>query len=230
MEAGIPKHKLSRPENYKAFSEQDFYDYLINNCLKEMYAFAQPAADYTELNLLAREGKEDKNAPFYMQHYLSDQELGCIIEKYLDIFRMKCMWNDYCDTMIDYLANGGYKDKYVEKNDDTPGFRSYEDVPAIATIIGQENADKVIEHMNLCKNFYKLNLDESRFKFTVLNIAPSTHKESVIDFWKKEGVDIEIEDRSESDIFALHYENVMPEELPEYREELEYLMKEDGKE
>lgn len=222
---GIPPHKLERPNNYKNFDKDDFWDFAISKCLEEMYAVAQPPADYNEILKLAKDKKEQKDTPFFQQHYLSEQEYTCIVNKYLDMLNIKSVWGDYTDIMIEYLKNGGYKNIYVSRDGDNPGYRSYEDVEPIINQIGEEAANKVFEYMNLCKNFYKFNRDESAFRFTISNVAPTSNAKSVKEFWKSQGVDIEIEERSEDDIFAIHYEGVMPEELKEYNEELEALEK-----
>ena len=219
---GIPPHKLVRPANYKAYTENDFWDYVLSNCLREMYAFSQPPADYDELFQLAKEGKEDKENPFYNQHYLSHEEYIAIVEKYLEMFRIESNWEDYSNLMIEYIKNGGYTDVY-KKNEDSESVRTIEEVKPISEVIGKEAAEKVLEHMNLCKNFYKLNRDESSFRFTIMNISPTCNAEVVKEYWKSQGIDIEIEERSESDIFALHYEGIMPEELEDYNNELKEL-------
>lgn len=217
---GLPPHKLKRSADYQVFSKSDYTSYMINQCLREMYAMAQPPADYDEILELARNGHEDDQYPFFEQHYLSKEETQLVLDKYLDMTNLEPTWKDDCDTMIEYLSDGGYHN--VIKHDNLGGsYRDAEKLAPIQEYIGEEAFAKVLEYMNECKSYYRYgSIEKSAFVWPIINVAPTSNKERVIEFWKSQGVDIEIIDRTEDDIYAIHYEGVLPEDLDEYYEDI----------
>jgi len=196
----------------------------LEDCYREMFAKAQPAADWDNLIAEYKEGKidEEKDGPVYDRHYLSYEEYIYILNKYLDAYRIKSEWKDDVEIVEDYLKNGGSKDKYIEACTDEngnyhPAYRSYENVPPlkehIKKIINEEFGenwtdilnekvdkitDKVFEIISLCKNFYCFNADEMKFRNTLaMGSSPTSNKETVKKWWKEHyDVDIEIEDRN----------------------------------
>ena len=55
-------------------------------------------------------------------------------------------------------------------------------------------ADIVLDLISKCKNFYIRNGDENTFRINVMNSSPTSNKQTVIDYWKSQGKDIEIKD------------------------------------
>ena len=60
----------------------------VHECLEEMYAKAQPSANYKELIEKVKSGKiEDSHEnPVYNRHYLSQEEFEYIKNKYIEAY------------------------------------------------------------------------------------------------------------------------------------------------
>lgn len=195
--------KYNLKDNTKSNKDEVFSE-AIYKCYKEMYANAQPPVDYDELIKLAKEGKEDKNTPFYMQHYISEEEYKYIIEKYIHSYGLKDEFPDHCDVILRYFDDGTI-DKYIERNGDEPGYRGYEKLKPLKELIGEEHYNIVIERVKQAQGFYKFNRDESSFHWNMMYSSPCTNKQTVIDYWKSQGVDLVIEDRDDEMIFDRYY-------------------------
>lgn len=191
----------------------------VHDCFKEMYAKAQPSADWDQIIKEYETGVRGKDERVYEQHYLSQEEYMYILEKYLDAYNIRTQWKEDVRIVEEYLNDGGLKDKYIkdytDKNGDFhPGYRSTEKVPPIKTQIlkyldkcnkSSENEEIatalhkiVMKTIFECKNFYQFDREESSFRMTVaLGASPCTNAETVKQYWKeKTGEDIVIEERN----------------------------------
>ena len=191
----------------------------IHDCFKEMYAKAQPSADWDQIIKEFEEGKRGKDEKVYEQHYLSQEEYTYILEKYLDAYNIRTQWKEDVEIVEEYLNSGGLKDKYIKEHTDKngdfhPGYRSTEKVPSIKTQIlkyldkhnkSSENKEIattlhkiVMKTISECKNFYKFDKEESSFRITIaLGASPCCNPETVKRYWKeKTGEDIVIEERN----------------------------------
>lgn len=203
--------------NTKSTHDGVFAD-IIRKCYKEMYANAQPPVDYDELIELAKAGKEDKQHPFYTQHYLSAEEYKYILEKYVESYRIKSDWHDHVDTIIDWFDEP-IVDKYIEENDDEPGYRSYENLTPLIKLIGEESFNVVIDYINKAKNFYKFGRNlESSFNWAIMQCSPTSNKQTVIDYWKTKGVELEIKDRDPEYFYDRYYLGLTEETTKEYED------------
>ena len=219
-------------------------------CMCEMYKKAQPSVDYKQLLEDVKSGKIDKNTKIYERYYLSQEEFKYIQNKYLEAYRIKGVWKEYIEIVEDYLKKGGTKDKWVpEQVDDTgfkqPGYRGYEKVPSIDVQIEEliknsafytgskmdEDLHYLVEDITLlilnnikdCKEFYKFDTrDENSFYYsTALGPSPTSNPQTVVDYWKTQGVDIKIEVRNpllfwEQDYYGDEFEEVMEDEYGPY--------------
>ena len=195
-----------------------------NDCIREMFAKAQPTADWDNIIEEYKAGKidEKKDGPIYDRHYLSHAEFMYILDKYMKAYRIKSEWKDDVEVVEEYLNKGGNKDKYIKDWDDEhghhPGYRSYEEVPPLKDHIRQiidnylENKElnqtrqdltdditnKVMELISTCKNYYSFNVDEQKFRNTVcMRCSPTGSIETVKKWWKDHyDIDIEIEERN----------------------------------
>lgn len=172
----------------------------IERCLSEMYDKAQPSVSWEELKQLSREGVYNDKNSFIDQHYLSQDEYIEIIDKYIYAYNLKNPFQGNCDLVIEYLTKGGMKDKYIPQHTDEKGhwhprYRSYEETPKLADVIGEENAQKCIELITECKNFYNKNSMEVSFRMSVMNYSPSSNIETVREFWKEKDESVIIREK-----------------------------------
>ena len=215
-----------------------------NECMAEMYAKAQPSADYYQLLEDAKNGKIGKDEKVYERHYLSYEEFIHIRDKYIKAYGLQATWKSNIEVLEDYLINGGTKDKYIQSRTDEdghyhPGYRGYEKVKPIKEQIenvlngvfasGEVSAftkdairDKIVEivmkTISDCKEFYRFDREEADFSCAIaLGASPTSSKETVIEYWKSQGKDIEIIEPNplllwERDYYGDEFEEVMIDE------------------
>lgn len=213
-----------------------------DECLTEMYAKSQPSADYHQLIEDAKNGKIGKDEKVYERYYLSRAEFEHIRNKYIEAYGLIEKWRPNIELLEQYLTEGGTKDKYIKSHTDEygyhPGYRGYEKVKPIkeqireiiANELGEGNiTDKIVEKLNNavmntisdCKEFYRFDREESQFNCSVaLGASPCSNKDTVIEYWKSQGVDIEIIERNpllvwERDYYGDEFEEVMEYEYGE---------------
>lgn len=214
----------------------------VENCYREMFAKAQPMADWDNIIEEFRAGKISKDDRIYERHYLSAEEYTYIINKYISAYRIGAEWRSNIELLESYLKDGGLRDKYNDAYTDEdgnhhPGWRSAETVDPlykhIEDIINSEYGDtdknsedvskkitdKVMELIGMCKNFYRLNSDELKFRNTIaFGATPTTNKETVKKWWKENyDVDIDIEEKNplllwEYDYYGDEMDSIMTEE------------------
>lgn len=206
----------------------------VTDCMREMYAKAQPSVDYDELLEKVKSGEivDTREDPVYNRYYLSMQEFDYIKEKWADAYGLKSTWKPNIELLENYLKEGGTKDKYIPDRMDKTGFvhpsyRSYEKVkPLIEQLsqeIGEESAQKaykiIMDTIEECKDFYKFDREYSDFCCSVaLGASPTSNPNTVIKYWKKHGIELEpFEERNpllfwEMDEYGDEFEEVMEEE------------------
>lgn len=228
-------------------TREDIIKEAIHECFKEMYAKSQPSIDYDELLKKYRNGEITENkgeTPIHDRYYLSRDEFVYIRDKYLNMYRMNNLWKSNVDFLRENLTEGSYKDVYIpEKTDEDgnwhPGYRSSEHVPNLKEQflyaldnklklgdemrypIAEELYNIVLETIDNCKEFYRFDREEEQFGYAVaLGASPCSNKNTVIDYWKSQGVDLEIEDRNplllwEMDYYGDDFEEVMEDDFGE---------------
>lgn len=199
------------------FTKEDFNKDLYFKCLNELYEASQPSITFDQI---INKSKADGEA-IYKQHYLSNEECKYIIDKYVDLYNLDSKFKDHCDLLIRDIVEGCSKDKYIKPNGDKPGYRSYEKVPPLEEIIGKEAANKVIEFIKMRKDFYRFERQRENFEFNMWNFSPCSNKQTVIDYWKSQGIDIKIEDRDPTYNYERYYQGASEEEIAEIKKELE---------
>lgn len=219
---------------------QKILDEAYERCMEEMYLKAQPSVSYKQLVQDLKDGKiEDtpKN-PIYNRYYLSQEEFKYILNKYIKAYRIQEEWTSNIELLEKYLTEGGTKDKYIAAHTDEygyhPGYRGYDTVKPI-----KKQIEDFIEHTALnyakgflsgninkivmntikdCKEFYRFDRECSSFSASIaLGASPTSNPESVKEYWKSKGVDIEIEERNpllfwERDNYGDEFEALMKEE------------------
>ena len=210
-------------------------EHAFHDCMKEMYAKAQPSLDYDLAVEQIKSGEmvDTQEDPIYDRHYLSHDEFKYILNKYIDGYNIKSKWLDYIGIVEKYLTEGGNKDKYIERDGDNPGYRGYEEVAPIKeqihNILKESIGDGSIELTNKivecvlntisdCKTFYKLDRENLQFSMSVaLGHSPSSSLERVQKYWDDKGIDVNIVERNplliwERDYYGDEFEEIMEEE------------------
>jgi hypothetical protein len=215
-----------------------------HECMVEMYAKAQPSADYNQLLEDVKNGKIGKDERVYERYYLSQEEFKYILNKYKDAYNIKSHWKDDVEVIEKYIEEGGVKDKYIPSYEDEngnfhPGYRGYEDVAPLKDRLFDileeyglydENMhnklyDTVVDTIDTCKNFFKFDSEETSFDCSVaLGPSPNSCAEAVIQYWAHQGVDIEIKERNplllwEMDEYGENFEEYMRDDYGEDWEE-----------
>lgn len=165
----------------------------IDECLTEMYAKAQPSADWHEYVRKAERGEIGKDELIYERHYLCESQLNYIVNKYKKAYRFVNEWESNIDFLIKCLKESGLKDCWIDSPDG--GYRSAEKTPTLNDLIGEDNANKVLELIENLKDFYHFDNDEGKFSFNVyLGCSPTSNADSVREYWKSQGVNVEIDE------------------------------------
>lgn len=219
-----------------------------DDCLREMYAKAQPSANFDEIVEGVKNGtiKDDAKNPVYSRYYLSAEEFNHILKKYKKAYGIDKPWNRYLDVVEDYFKGRGLKDIWVEGKVEpdgfkSPGHRSAEEVPHItkafnnilktefAMSLSDEDLEEISDRLSVevlkytdwCRNFYMFDREESSFSAGIaLGCSPTSNPNTVIEYWKAQGVDIDIKWRNplllwEMDEFGDGFEEYMVDEYGE---------------
>ena len=220
-------------------------DEAFERCMEEMYLRAQPSVSYKELVEGVKNGtiEDSKTNPIYDRYYLSHEEFKYILDKYIKAYRIQEEWHSNIELLEKYLTEGGTKDKYIKAHTDEdgnyhPGYRGYEKVPSLKnqiidflkrnvtadydiTQLGEDITKIAMDNINDCKEFYRFNREENSFSTSIaLGASPTSNPDSVKEYWKSQGIDIEIEERNpllfwERDYYGDEFEEVMIDEYGE---------------
>lgn len=203
-------------------TRNDVLEKALNDCLSEMYKKAQPPLNWNKLYNNAKKGIEPEDKEFVYHHYLSQAESESIIDEFIHAYKMQNVWETNVTTVYKYLNEGGTKDKYIPERVDEngfkhPGYRGYENTPKLADVIGEEYAKVALDLITLCKEFYRGDLEESRFKFSVYAYSPSCCKHTVQEYWDDKDVTIyDVELDPETEIFV----KVTPSQIKQWKKAL----------
>lgn len=171
----------------------------VEECLDKMYRASQPSITWAEICEKAKQDKENGVEHYYWrEHYLSKEEQDDIYYEFSKAYRAVNEWIDDCDTVIKYLEEGGIKDKWIERDGDSPGYRGYEDVAPISkqiySILNEyelyhkdmhdELTKAVLETIKNCRDFFHFDRDAEKFMFNIMNYAPNTNIETVREIYK----------------------------------------------
>lgn len=210
-----------------------------HDCMKEMYFKAQPSVDYDQLIDDVKSGKIGKDETIYTRYFLSVEEFRYILNKYIDAYNMKEKWKSNIEVLEEYFEKGGIKDKWIpgriENGIHHTGHRGYENVAPLKEqldiILNEYNLydenmcdklyDTVMNTIKNCKEFYRFDREESDFSCAIaLGASPTSNPETVKEYWKSQGIDIDIEIRNpllfwEQDYYGDMFEELMKNEYGE---------------
>lgn len=172
----------------------------VNECMETFYKYAQPAGGYQEFkDILEHKFEDSREDPLYGRYYLSEENIKYIVDEFCAAYNIKERWNYDMDLLLHNLNNGGYADKYVKDEEHPYGYRTFTEVPPLKEIT--PDFQKVLKVIEDYKDFYKFDKEESQFRCAVLlGASPTSNKQAVIDYWKKKGVNIDINDFDIEDI------------------------------
>lgn len=217
----------------------------VKNCFRELYRKSQPSADYDEIIEKVKNGEitDSKENPVYNRYYLSMEEFTYIRDKYLEAYKMKNTWKPNIDLLKSYFIEGGTKNKYIPEQTDKygfthPGYRGYEKVlpfkeqvlnylrdcglhEDMAVKLSHDINNIATDNIENCQEFYHFDREESAFSWAVtLGASPTSNKEKVIEYWKTQGIEINIKDRNplllwEMDNYGENFEEAMEDEYGE---------------
>lgn len=179
----------------------------IYRCKKELYARAQPSADYDDIlagyKAEYEAGKEVTRV--CERYYISEKELLYVLNKYVKAYHLEEVFKDHCDIIITDMKTGCAVEKYIPAHIDENGqynfgHKDFETAPPLKDIIGEDNANKVIDFVNGRRNFYRFDRTERDFKSLVsLSDSPTSNYANVVEYWKTQGVDLNIDKRELTD-------------------------------
>lgn len=175
----------------------------IEACLKEMYRFSQPSANYDKLKEYAKEHpEEEKEFPTFKRYYLSTEQFNYILKKYAEAYHLIPEWKNNIETIKDEFETGSDKKEYKK---DSYGEMFIERVPTppLCERIGQENTKKVLEMLDEIDDSHKRDKDAQYFSSAIsLGHAPTSNLKGVKAYWKDKGLELEFEERNcEDDVF-----------------------------
>ena len=206
----------------KIIDRRGMLDRAYHECMSEMFAKAQPSANYDELLAGVANGTiidNDKN-PVYRRYYLSYEEFHYILDKYKKMYNIESDWEFHMETIEKYFTGDGRKDVWIPDETDEngnikrTGYRSSESVPHIKDTIRfklnsylddsnvlrditKDITKEVLSYIDNCKNYYRFDREEQGFSASVaLGCSPTSNKEQVIEYWATQGIDVEISDRN----------------------------------
>lgn len=172
-------------------------------CMKEMYAKAQPSANYDDILAYYEDCRKKGIEPerVFDRYYLSWEEFDYIRNKYIEAYHFKNQFRDDCNLIIRDMKEGCMKDGYVptmmdKKGEFHQGYSRCVDVKPLAKLIGKKDAGKAIKFIAERRDFYKFDKVEEQFSLLIsMGDSPCSNAELVKKYWKSQGVDLEIDPR-----------------------------------
>lgn len=214
-------------------TRRDIIQEAYNACMREMYAKAQPSADYDAIVAGVKDGtiQDSDKDPVYARYYLSQEEFKYILDKYIKAYGMEKKWNSYVGIIETYLKGGGHrevsannrkelicvphiKEAFTEEIYDNFGNILGEDTGMLSEIL----SNKVLEYVQWCRDFYIVDGEADSFSASVaLGASPTSNPDTVIEYWRKQGVEVDIEWRNplllcDMDEYGNDFDEYMEEE------------------
>lgn len=214
-------------------TRRDIIQEAYDACMREMYAKAQPSANYDAIVAGVKDGtiQDSDKDPVYARYYLSQDEFKYILDKYVKAYGMENKWNSYVGIIETYLKGGGHRNIYVNNSKElicVPHIKetfTKEIYDNFGNILGEDTeklseilSSKVLEYVQWCRDFYMVDIEEGSFSANIaLGASPTSNPDTVIEYWEKYGVDIDIEWHNplllwEMDEYGDDFEEYMAEE------------------
>ena len=160
----------------------------IEDTLEEMYQYSYPKISWKQRNQELKDGK-DIDKDLIHHHYIPQKLYEDILEMAKSNYGYEPLFQDYTEHFADFILKGGHA-----KDIDKGGKDDYKDYQSIKEEIGEEAFAILEKRIEAYKRTYRFDRKRWSFAFTVMNYSPCTNKQVVLDYWKSQGVDLEIPD------------------------------------
>lgn len=168
----------------------------VEDTLEDMFQYSYPKVSWKQRMQDARDGK-DVDKDLISHHYIPQRLYEDILEMAKSNYSYEPFFQDYTEHFADFLLKGGHG-KDLEKG----GKDNYKDYKSIKEEIGEEAFAILEKRIEAYKRTYRFDHRRWSFAFTVMNYSPCTNRQAVIDYWKSQGVELEIPD---DDKIVNHY-------------------------
>lgn len=190
-------------ENQNIINKENILSEAIERCLQEMYYHAQPSIDLK--NAIKESKEKQEKVDLIDKHYLSKEMYDSIVNKYIDAYHLDNYFQNSLELLLSY-----FEKPYVK--DYSKGYKTHKEIRSLFEKIGKDNFEIVKDYIDKAKNYYNRNIDAESFRFNVANFSPTSNKQTVIDYWKTQGKEIEIKDYNDDEIFELVYYGTITDE------------------
>lgn len=158
----------------------------VEDTLQEMYFYAIPSVDWKQRIQDKKDGK-DVDMDLIYHHYLPQELYKDILEMAKHNYSYEPFFQDYTEHLTQFLLEGGYG-----TDPDNPGKNNNKQYPSIKEEIGEKAFEILKKRLKAYSNFYRFDYQRWKFDHTVMNYSPNCNRQAVIDYWKSQGVDLEI--------------------------------------
>jgi hypothetical protein len=158
----------------------------VEDTLEEMYQYSYPKVSWKQRMQDAKEGK-DVDKDLIHHHYIPQRLYEDILEMAKVNYSYEPFFQDYIEHFADFLIKGGHG-KDLEKG----GKDDYKDYTSIKEEIGEEAFTILEKRIEVYKSTYRFDHRRWSFVFSVMNYSPTTNRQAVIDYWKSQGVNLDI--------------------------------------
>lgn len=160
----------------------------IEDTLEEMYQHSYPKVSWKQRNQELKDGKDVDNDLIH-HHYIPQKLYEDILEMAKSNYSYETFFQDYTEHFADFILKGGHA-----KDIDKGGKDDYKDYQSIKEEIGEEAFAVLEKRIEAYKRTYRFDRKRWSFAFTVMNYSPCTNKQVVLDYWKSQGIDLQIPD------------------------------------
>ena len=160
----------------------------IEDTLEEMYQYSYPKVSWKQRSQELKDGK-DVDKDLIHHHYIPQRLYEEILEMAKSNYSYEPFFQDYTEHFADFVLKGGHA-----KDIDKGGKDDYKDYQSIKEEIGEEAFAILEKRIEAYKRTYRFDRKRWSFAFTVMNYSPCTNKQVVLDYWKSQGVDLQIPD------------------------------------
>ena len=158
----------------------------VEDTLEEMFFYSFPSISWKQRVQDKKDGK-DVDMDLIHHHYLPHELYKSILEMAKHNYGYEPFFQDYTEHLTQYLLEGGYA-----ADPDNPGRDNNKQHPSIKEEIGEEAFEILKKRLKAYSDFYRFDHSRWKFDFTVMNYSPNSNRQTVIDYWKSQGVDLHI--------------------------------------